>query len=228
MNMGMKANTSFEVTNDSNDLKELAMTYNDVKMSVEMKGPQGTNKQIGDTNMGSKLEGKTVKLKLNNKNEIVEVKGMEEVMWDDSMDVATREQMKKMFSKEQMNSMFGLMFQLYPDKPVRAGDDWEKENEVNVAGIAMKMLGKYKLASVKDGVAYIDMKGKLKGKGKINQGSVEMEMEMNGGQEGTINIGLTDGYIKDSQVTIDMKAEMNLMGQKIPVTVKGYYLMKRK
>jgi hypothetical protein len=80
---------------------------------------------------------------------------------------------------------------------------------------------------VKDGVAYIDMKGKLKGKGKMSQGGMEMEMDMDGGQEGTINIGLTDGYIKDSQVTIDMKADMSTMGQKIPVTVKGYYLIKR-
>ncbi|MEI9809673.1 MAG: hypothetical protein WDO16_18420 [Bacteroidota bacterium] len=29
--------------------------------------------------------------------------------------------MKKMFSKDQLNSMFGIMFQVYPDKPVKVG-----------------------------------------------------------------------------------------------------------
>jgi hypothetical protein len=230
MNMDMKSGTAFEVTNAAPDIKELTMTYTKMDMSMEMKGQEGMNKKMGDMDAGKKIVGKKVIMKINDQNKITEIAGVEDAIWGDSTDMATREQMKKMFSKEQLNSMFGMMFQMYPDKPVRIGDTWEKENEVTISGITMKMQGKYKLASVKDGVAYVDIDGKFKGKGKMQQGGMDMEMEMDmdGGQKGNINIGIADGYLKDSQITMDIKADMNMMGQKIPVTMKGYYLVKGK
>jgi hypothetical protein len=43
-----------------------------------------------------------------------------------------------------------------------------------------------------------------------------------------VNIGLADGYLKDSDYKIEVKGAMNVMGQKLPLTMKGYYLMKGK
>lgn len=62
----------------------------------------------------------------------------------------------------------------------------------------------------------------------MDQGGVAMEMDMDGTQKGTVNIGLADGYLKDSDYKIEVKGAMNVMGQKMPLTMKGYYLMKGK
>ena len=144
------------------------------------------------------------------------------------MDEKTKEQLEKMFSKEQLNSLFSMMFQMYPDKPVKVGDTWEKENQVTVGGISMKVLGKYKLVSVKDGIGNIDMDGTINGKGVMNSPGGDVEMDMKGGQKGSIDITINNGYIKGSDIKMDMKADMNVMGQSIPMTVKGYYILKGK
>ncbi len=92
----------------------------------------------------------------------------------------------------------------------------------------MKVLSKYKLASVRDGVAFIDVNGKVNGKGDMNQSGMKIELDMDGEQKGNFNIGIDDGYLKDSQVSMDIKADMAMMGQKIPLILKAYYLIKGK
>ncbi len=226
MKMGMKGGALFEVVNDSSGTKDLSMTYTSMKMKMEMMGSpeaESINTDAMSDKISEKISGKKVILKINDKYEIVDVSGFNEMMLDDSTDIQTREQMKKMFSKDQMNSMFGMMFQLYPDKPVRVGETWEKENEVNVTGISMKMTGKYTLTEVKDGIAHISVDGKFSGKGNMDQGGMAVEMDMDGGQKGTMSIGLADGYLRDGNITMDVKADMNMMGQKVPMTIKGRY-----
>ena len=113
-----------------------------------------------------------------------------------------------MFSKEQMNSMYGMMFQLYPDHPVKVGDTWEKENEFSMASITMKMNVKYKLTSVKDGIAYVNVDGTVSGKGKMSQPGIELDMDLKGNNTGTMNIGLEDGYLKDSDMKMDISGDI--------------------
>lgn len=226
MNMRVRGASAFEVVNSSPDSKELAMTYTKMNITFEMKGPEGAVLPRVSTDADRMVVGKTTILKLNKANEIVETTGIENIMWGDSTDAATREELKKMFSKEQMNALFGIMFQFYPDAPVRVGDSWKKETKVNIAGIDLIMMAEYKLTTVKDGIAYVDMEGKYTGKGTMKQGETELEMDMGGGQKGKMNFGLEDGYLKDSQITIDMKTDMTTMDQKIPMTIKGYYTIK--
>ena len=227
MNMGIKGGTAFEVTDTAVGSKELSMTYTKMDMKMEVENPDGRKNEIVNNDINQKLTGKTVRMRINDKNEITEMLGFEDIMWGDStQDPAVKEQLKEMFSKEQMNSLFGTMFQMYPSTPVRVGDTWKKETDVVVAGINMKMTGNYTLEKVRDGVAYVNLDGKYTGKGTMKQGGVQIEMNMNGSQKGTINIGVSDGYVKDSQLNMDIDADMTTMGQKVPMTIKGYYIMK--
>ncbi|MEI9809674.1 MAG: hypothetical protein WDO16_18425 [Bacteroidota bacterium] len=68
--------------------------------------------------------------------------------------------------------------------------------------------------------------GKIDGKGNMEQGGMKIDMDMRGEQKGKINVGLADGYLKDSQITMDLNADMNIMGQKVPMTMKASYLIK--
>lgn len=228
MKMNLKGGTAFEVKDVTPESKEIAMTYTSMKTSVVTSGMGVEGDAVKNEDAGEKIVGKTVTMKLNNQNQIVDVAGFDQILADPSMDDKTKEQMEKMFSKEQLNSLFSMMFQMYPDKPVKVGDSWEKENDMSVAGIAMKMLGKYTLVSVKDGIGSIDMEGAINGKGSMNTGGGNVEMDMNGGQKGRIDITMSNGYIKGSDIKMDIKADMKVMEQTIPMVVKGFYILKGK
>lgn len=232
MDMGIKSSNDFEVLADSANLKNIMMTYRKSEMKMDMKGMPGAenmdmNEIMNET--GRKLEGKQVIIRLNDKNEIVDAEGMEAVIWGDSTETPeVREQMKQMFSKEQMNNMFGMMFNIYPDKPVKVGDTWTRQLQTGFSNVKMTMDMKYKLKSVKDGIAYIDVDGDIKTKGTMKSGPADIEMEMKGGQKGQMNVSIADGYLKDGQYTMDIDAEMGMQGMKVPMKIKGNYLVKGK
>ncbi len=227
--MGMKMMMGFDVIGDSNNLKKIKMTYEDFKMTMKMDvpGAEAMNMDSIMDKSSKKINGKAISILLDNNNKVVSVEGFEELMVNNEVDdEATNQQIKKMFSKEQANSMLGMMFQMYPDKPVKVGESWDKEIETTMAEVKMTMKGKYTLKSVKDGVANIQVAGKFSGKGSMNQNRMNIDMDMDGDQNGQINIGLSDGYLKDSDYKMDIKANMNVMGQKVPMTMKAKYMIK--
>jgi Family of unknown function (DUF6263) len=228
--LGIKGLMDFSVSGDSNNLKKIKMTYEKMGMTMKLDAPgmDGMNMDSILNKSNELINGKSVNILVNEKNEIVDVAGFEDIMVNEALDDASKMQIKKMFSKEQINSMLGMMFQMYPDKPVKVGESWEKEIEFPMAEIKMKIKGKYTLKSVKDGVAFIDLKGTFKGKGSMNQNGMAIDMDMDGTQNGQINIGLEDGYLKDSDIKMDMKALTEVMGQKMKMNMKGKYLMKGK
>jgi len=220
MDMGSK----FDVVSGDSTNKELKMTYTKahMKMDMGMKGVSMPDSALNKVN--NNLIGKSVTIKLSPTNEITDVIGAQEALMSDStLDPKTKEMMEKMFSKEQFNNLYGLMFSMYPSKPVRVGDTWEAETKANVAGIDMKIKIKYKLASVKDGLANIDVDGVINGKGSMSQTGVNLEMDMKGTQKGTLTIKMSDGYLQSGNYKMDVKADMEMMGQKIPMAIKGDY-----
>jgi hypothetical protein len=237
--MGQKMNTiinmnslvAFEVHSDSGNLKVLKMTYEDMKMTMKSDNPQASGPEM-DSILRKSMEpikGKSASIVINEKNEVVEVRGFDSLMMQDDMSEITRAQMERLFSKDQMNKTFGMMFQMYPDKPVKVGETWVKQLEVEVASAKIKMDVEYKLASVKDGVAHLDMNGKISGKGSFNEaGTQGVEVDMKGNQDGKISIGLEDGYVKDGDYKMDVDAAMEMMGQKMPIKLKAKYLIQGK
>lgn len=222
MTMDMKVDMAFKVTAASEGSRDLTLTYKNMEVQTEMKGMEGMNKQMNNEALKN-IIGKTVTLKINNKNEITDVVGFEEALLSDTTNLAARNMIKEMFTKEKMNSLFSMMFQLYPEKPIRVGDEWEREVKTAMAGLDMKVLGKYTLISVKDSVATIKMDGKYIADGKMAEG---MEMKMDGTQTGEVNLKLADGYLKNSQIKIDLDGSMKVMGQNVPVKMKGNYIIK--
>ena len=237
--MGNKMNTTvvmntlvaFEVQNDSGNLKVLKMTYEDMKMSMKTDNPQAAGINM-DSILAKSMEpikGKSASIVINEKNEVVDVRGFDNLMTNEEMSDEARMQMQKLFSKDQLNKTFGLMFQMYPDKPVKVGETWVKQVETEIANAKIKVEVEYKLASVKDGVAYLDLNGKISGKGNFSESGAEgIEVDMKGTQDGKISIGLADGYVKDGDFKMDIDAAMEMMGQKMPMKLKGKYLIQGK
>jgi hypothetical protein len=225
MNMKMNIGTSFEVIKGDGDEKEIKLTYRNMHIAMDM-GQFG--KMVPDSVKNrdyNTLVGKSVVLKLSKDNEITDVTGFDEIMTNAAHDSASREMMKKMFSKDQVKSTFGMIFSMYPKKPVKVGETWSGESKINMANMDMNISNKYKLLSVKNGLAEISIDGTIGGGGEMVKSS-GMKMDMSGTQKGTMIIRMDNGYLHNSNYQMDIKAEMQMMGQKIPMTMKADYIIK--
>ena len=231
MNMKMESANSFEVMNADSLNKELKMTYNNLHMSMDM-GKLNQAAVNTDSIMNSSTKGvigKSVVFMLSKDNEIISTSGFDSLMINESQSEASRQMIKKMFSKEQLNNLFGMMFSMYPGKPVKVGESWTSKTVVNIADIDMKVNVKYTLIGVKNGLADIDVDGVIDGKGEMNKSSgVPLEIAMSGTQKGTMTIKMTDGYLQNGAYKMDIKADMVVMGQKIPMTMKADYTLNGK
>ena len=224
MNMKMKMDmgSRFEVLDSSTQGKQLKMTYTFMKMSMDMGQANpgiDTDSILNEATKG--IADKSLLLTVKD-NEVVDVKGLDS-MTITNADPAARAMMEKMFTKESMNQTFGMMFNLYPDKPVKVGDSWEKENDIEMGMMKMKVKTTYTLTGVKNGIAELTMNGTLGSKGTMNQQGTNIDMDMKGSQKGRINVKLETGYIDNGNYDMDITADMDAMGQKIPMTIKGKY-----
>lgn len=227
MNMKMNFGLLFNVINSSPEEKEIRFTYNKMHTEIDMGKLPNVNMPDSVVNKSNKyIIGKSVLLKLSGNNEIMSVSGFDEILNNPSQDSATHEMMRKMFSKDQFNSMSGMMFSMYPKKPVKVGDTWTDQTNLNIANMEMKVDNKFTLIAVKNNLAEIGIDGTIKGAGEIMQRSTGMKMDMSGTQKGTITIRMDNGYLHTGSYKIDIKGVMQMMGQKIPMTMKANYDLK--
>jgi Family of unknown function (DUF6263) len=226
MNMGM----DMEVLGDTAGLKKIKFTYTRAKMNMSMTGlPEEATPDTKDImdKTSARIEGKSIYILLNNKNEITDISGFTEMMTDTSgTGAAEKEQVQKMFSKEQMNNMMGLMFNMYPADSVRIGDTWEKETDMGMGPLSMRLKNEYELIDVKGGVATVALKAKYKGAGKMEQKKMAIDLDMDGNQKGTIGVNLSNGYLINADNTMDIKAKAKIMGQTVPYDIHANYKMK--
>jgi len=230
MKMNVDAGVTFEVTDTTNTNKELKLTYTRMHMGMDM-GNKATSAvnidSIMDETIG-KIIGRSVRIELSPTNEITQVKGFDSLMMETGNNENTRQMTEKMFSKEQMNNMFGMLFSMYPAKPVKVGETWTSKSKVNLANMDMEINIKYKLVSVKNGLADIDVDGVIDGKGDMKQNGVPVGISMSGTQKGMLTIKMSDGYLENGSYKMDAKADMEMSGQKIPMTIKADYYLSNK
>ncbi|GEM_PF-1073704 len=211
--------SEFDVLKNDGTSKQVALTYKNFKMEAGMK--MGDKESaIPDNGLGERMQNKRVVLTMNQQNEITAVAGTDSLIDAMATDAQSRAQLEQMFSEQQLNSMFGQSFQFYPDKPVKPGDKWNKDIKVNTGSMDVKMKTEYELVEVKGDIAVIRSTGKIDSKGKMNQNGIEMEVDMKGTASGTMNVGVKDGYIRDGRQTMDLTANAEAMGQKIPMKMK--------
>lgn len=217
--------SEFDVVKNDGTTKQVALTYKNFKMDGGVK-MDGNESPIPDNGIGERMQNKRVVLTMDEKNEITAVSGTDSLIDAMAADEQSRIQLEQMFSEDQLNSMFGQSFQFYPDKPVKPGDKWNKDIKVNTGAMDVKMKTEYELVEVKGDIAVIRSTGKIDSKGKMNQNGIEMEVDMQGTASGTMNVGVKDGYIRDGRQTMELTANAEAMGQKIPMKMKMENIVK--
>jgi len=107
----------------------------------------------------------------------------------------------------------------FPDKPVKIGESWESETKQNTEGIEMVTKTKYTLKGIKDGVAEVELDGTI-GSNEI-AGESGTTGKITGTQKGTSYIDLKTGWVKETKMNQDLNMEIDQMGMKMPMKVKG-------
>lgn len=222
MKMMMDIGSHFQVLDSTNSGQQLKLTYTNMKMKMDlgMKMPGANTDSIMDATSKNAV-GKSIIITVKD-NIVTNVSGMDSLAFTNST-TESRAAVEKMFTRENMNQTFGMMFNMYPDKPVKVGDSWEKINEVELGMMKMKIKTTYTLSGVKDGLAELTMNGTIDSNGSMTQQGMDMKIDMGGTQKGRMTVKLATGYIYKGDYDMDITASMNAMGQKIPMTLKGKY-----
>ncbi|MFT3981605.1 MAG: DUF6263 family protein [Ferruginibacter sp.] len=219
--MKMDMGSDFEVLDSNASGKLLKMTYTRMKMGMNMANNPGIDMDSIMNAATAGIIGKSITITLKD-NKVVDVTGMDSILTQ-AHDSSSRMMIEKMVEKENLNQTFGMMFNIYPEKPVKVGDSWEKENEFQASMMKMKVKTTYTLAGVKDGIAELTINGKIDSKGSMNQGNMEMTMDMKGTQKGRMGVKTESGYIDKGNYDMDVDANMEMMGQKVPMKLLAKY-----
>jgi hypothetical protein len=139
---------------------KIEMTMLAMEMKMDAAGMQIPG--LGDLN--DKVKGATVTVTLNDDFEVKKLEGrkkfIEKLAGDD-------DNMKKMFESQFSDAALGQMvsqvFAFAPKNPVKVGETWTRTDKMAAGGIGeAEVKQKYKLASVKDGVANLTVDADMK------------------------------------------------------------------
>lgn len=238
VNMNVNSDIRFELMPDSAGFRQLKMTYETMKMTMDVP----MMKQLGETdNVNKELDkamsmfsGSSVILLVDKNGEISEVLGKEafqeqiqhnldSLMTEDDgrKKMEYEKKMEQFYTKEQLQNMLGAMFSVYHNEQVTTGSSWTKEAVSNVNDLKTKIKTKYTLVSVTDGIAEIKVDGKLTSAGSATESGMSMQADINGTQTGTLKLRLENGQVQTSDIKIAMEGKMKVGGLKVPMKLKS-------
>jgi hypothetical protein len=228
---------------DANQNTEMISTFKKVRfqsksgameISFDSENPSAANTDMYST-MFSKIfggiVGKTVTILVNEKGEVVSLKGMNEVVNSmianaglDSLPGADQilENFRTQYSDEKFKSTFESMFRILPEKDVAVGDTWDITSRTDLMNTGMELKTKYKLDEINSKHAVVSLSSDINSDtDKVTQPMPGVDMKMNGTQKGTMKIDLATGLPIQSEILQDITANTKSMGMEIPMKIKG-------
>jgi hypothetical protein len=204
----------------------IAMTMKNPMMNMEYDSKEGGKKDSLLNGLGMILN-KPFTMTVTEKGEIKKIEGLDNIIQSvgttgNPQDEAMRKQIASTFNDTAIRSMMQQSLNIYPDKTVKPGDTWTKTMSVNMGPIAMKIDNTYKLTSVTNGIAHIDVASKISSNGgSMQQGGQEIKVDLNGDSKGNMDVEVASGLVTDSKIKQTIKGTMSAMGMSIPMNVSS-------
>ncbi len=228
-NMMMQA--TYDVAAAEGNGRKLTVTYDRITLETSM--PMGQikydsdNPQASDPALGSlgEMLHKPFSMTVNEQGEIQKIDGLDAIVnsigdTTTPAGTATRGQMAKMFNDTAMKGMMQQALNIFPDKPVKPGDTWKKAVDLNLSAIAMKMDNTYKLTSVSNGIAHIDVSSVVTAGGDIASEQMKnVQIKLSGDQKGSMDVEVATGMVADSKLAQNISGDMTIGEMKIPVKI---------
>ena len=223
INTNLKGNYTLEVTADDGKVKTLKTTYQRMAMNVAMPGrtmsidsdktDTSSKGEINDPGqlmnaMFGALKGKSFTMKVDREGKVLEVTGLNELAQAMVNSMNLKPDMKPMaqqafsqqFNEQNVKDMFSQSFHIFPNKPVKVGDTWEKSFAGSV-NMPIQMTTNYTVKSIDNDFVILDSKSNL------NFGS---DNKMSGTQLGTMKVNAKSGLVEDGTFEQKVTGGMNM------------------
>jgi hypothetical protein len=221
INTNLKGNYTLDVTADDGNIKTLKTTYQRIAMNVAMPGrtmsidsdkaDTASKGEINDPGqlmnaMFSALKGKSFMMKVDKEGKVLEVTGLNELAQAMVSSMNLKPEMRSMaqqafsqqFNEQSVKDMFSQSFNIFPNKPVKAGDTWEKSFSGS-ATLPIQMTTNYTVKSIDGDFVILDSRSNL------NFGD---DNKMSGTQSGTMKVNAKTGLVEDG--TFEQKVTGNM------------------
>lgn len=155
MKMTIKGDMSFKVTDAANDVYTMDVTYESMQMKINNgfmnldintagEAPKDNKMYTVMYDMLKAMTGQSFSLQMNNKGEIVQVSGMQQ-LYDNMLEKAKTNmpemeeeqlsqillQLKQSYGDEAIKSSMKPIMSIYPENSVAVNDKWQKEIDIN-------------------------------------------------------------------------------------------------
>lgn len=130
---------------------------------------------------------------------------------NDQQSVMIKQAMQEQFSNETMKSTLEQAFKIYPGRTVNPGDSWDIEQDLGGMGMPLMSKSTYKLRSVDNGKAMVDLTSVIGG----------MEGNVAGTQTGTVEFDIASGLPLNVDMNQDMKGTMTANGMDVEMEIKS-------
>jgi hypothetical protein len=226
----MTMETTYDVAGAEGNNKRLTVTYD--RIAMRLKNPMADmsydsrDSAGGDPslrNMNNILH-KPFSMVVTNQGEILKVEGLSDII--NSMGDTTaagmevRKQLSSTFNDTAIKSMMQQSLNIFPDKPVKPGESWKKTYTMNMSIMNLKIDNEFKLTSVTNGIAHLDVNARISGGGAMTGEEMKnMQINLGGDQKGTMDVEVATGLVTDSKLKQNIKGDISMMGMKIPLTM---------
>ena len=243
--IGFIAGYTVNVTGDDGKLKTLETEYNDFKMNMSMMGQEikidakqkaepMSKEEMKASPMDflktafSGIIGKKFNMKVDTSGKILEVTGFDELLQsmiagmsvDAEMAQAMEASLKNQFNPEKITETFSPMFNIYPGRPVKVGDSWERNYSLS-GPTAAKYTTTFTVKSFEGDKVLLDTKTKIE-QLKIDGEGEAMNLKLEGKQSGIMQVNLKNGLVIDSDLTQDFETSGGMkMTMKSKIKMKG-------
>ncbi len=227
MEQSMLMEMIYRVTATEGQHKKLEITYEHVAMKMGPNEYDSRRDSASNSDLAfvKNLIGKSFSLTLAPDGDITQVEGLENLVQSIAgTDKTTKAEIESQFSDTAIKLMMQNSFDLYPGKPVKAGEHWTKRSRMGFSGITVNVENTYTLVSVTDGKAQIKVSSIMQlplTKMDVQGGQVAMEIEMTGNQDGSIQVDVESGQILLGNTSQHIKGNINVAGQSMPLTIDG-------
>ncbi|QEC69036.1 hypothetical protein FRZ67_17605 [Panacibacter ginsenosidivorans] len=227
---------TFEVNGDSAGWKKVAATISRVAMDMNAAGmtvhfdtnepdtatisEQNPMAMVGKV-MGA-MKGGQFGFTINENGEVGSVFGLQEMMQNmvSKANLPNAETMmqsiSKSFDEENFKQNMQQSFNVYPGKPVKTGESWNKTMTMKNSGMDMKMENTYTLQSVTGDDALVKVVSKISSGGDTT-GTMGMKMDMSGTLDGDMHYNLPTGMPEKGNMDMKMNMKMTGQGMEVPM-----------
>ena len=247
MATGLNMAYTYKLMNDSKDSagnQVLLSTIDALKFKAEAMGMSMgyDSKEVIDTNhqdgmsrmvrsIFSGMLGKSFKVTVSPTGNIEKVTGVEEIVaamidgipGSEEDKARMRQTLQQSFNPLQVKQTFAQAFNIYPDKPVKVGDTWNKDLDLGMAGMKSKQQIIFKVKDITASSVILDLKGELKSSMKPPTDSTDASASTNmtGSENGTMTIDRTSGLATSGDLDLNVKGSVNMKGTAMPMDIKG-------